>query len=178
MDNVSARAMRALALVAALVLAGCAAPADPLEGPESALGDGQGPAWSLAAIDGQTYTRDEPAGKATVLFFMATWCGSCRSKAPLIADVVADYTNESVRIYSVDFDPSETADDLRAWQERYQQPWPHGVDTGQRIQRTFGVTTQSTVLVLDGEGKVAHHFGYGRVSEASLRDALDALVAA
>lgn len=155
--------------VIALVLAGCASP--PAPGPEPPS-PGKGPAWSFTAIDGATYSRDEPAGNATVLFFMATWCGSCRTKAPVIADVAADHANEGVRVYSLDFDPSETPEDLRAWQERYAQPWPHGIDPGLAIQRAFGVRSQSSVVVLDGDGNVVEHFGYGRVTDAGLRDAL------
>lgn len=162
--------MRLLLLaVAALAMAGCVSPSAPTPDPSA---PGKGPAWSFTAIDGQTYSRDQPAGNATVLFFMATWCASCRTKAPVIAEVVADPAYEGVRVYSLDFDPSEKPEDLRAWQEKYAQPWPHGIDPQLSIQRTFGVRTQSSVVVLDGDGKVVEHFGYGMVTDAGLRDAL------
>lgn len=179
--------MRALALLlAALVLAGCATPAPP-SSPSPALppaspsspSEGKGPAWSFTAIDdGQTYSRDAPAGNATVLFFMATWCSSCRSKAPLLAAVAEDYTPRGVRTYSIDFDPSETKDDIRAWQERYGHHWPHGIDEGRGIQRAFSVTAQSSVVVLDADGNLVERFGYGQVTERALRAALDSTLAA
>lgn len=182
--------MRAALLLAVLLLAGCAEPspdagagpaAPGLEPPVPSPGPtvpGQGPAWSFTALDGKTYSRDEPAGNATVLFFMATWCGTCRTRAPIVAEAAAEYADRGVRTYSLDFDPSESAEDIRAWQERYAQPWPHGIDPQLRIQRTFEVRAQSSVVVLDARGNVVEHFGYGKVTEQDLRAALDRALAA
>ncbi|HVM45421.1 MAG TPA: TlpA disulfide reductase family protein [Candidatus Thermoplasmatota archaeon] len=162
---------RLLALLLPLALSGCAGE------PAPASGDGEGPAWSFTAIDGRTYSRDEPRGNATVLFFMATWCGSCRTKAPVVADVVDDFREQGLRAFSIGFDPSETAEQLRAWQERYDQPWPHGVDPALRVVRAFDVRSQSTVVVLDAQGHVVEHFGYGQVTDAGLRRAVERALA-
>ena len=168
--------MRSLSLaVLAILLAGCATPAPPESAPPP---DGDGASWSFTAIDGATYTREAPARNATMLFFMATWCSTCKSKAPMLAEVAAEYAPRGVATYSLDFDATETPDDLRAWQDRYQQPWPHGIDEGLRIQRLYDVRSQSSVVVLDGEGSVVKHFGYGQVNAAELRAALDGALAA
>lgn len=104
---------------------------------------------------------------------MATWCSSCRDKAPVVAKVVTDYAGRGLNTYSVDFDATETKADLDAWQERYHQPWPHGVDKGLKLQRQFEVTTQSTVLVLDAHGAVVKKFGYGGLAEGPFRAAIE-----
>lgn len=159
-------------LAAALLLAGCAVPPAP-KSPGAA-----GPEWSFTDVEGATHSRDAPPGNATVLFFMATWCSSCRSKAPVLAAAHADYAPRGVRFYSLDFDAGETPDDLRAWQADRAQPWPHGVDPGLTIQRAFRVTSQSSVVLLDASGNVAASWGYGQVTERALRDALDEVLAA
>ena len=159
-------------VVAMLALAGCAEPSP------TPSADGKGPDWSFTAIDGETHSRDAPAANATVLFFMATWCGSCRVTAPVLAGVAPEYEAIGVRMLSVDFDASETAEDLRAWQDRYHQPWPHGTDPGLRTQRALDVRSQSSVVVLDADGNVVEHFGYGKVTDAGLRDALARALAA
>ena len=162
-------------LAAALLVAGCASPPAPPAGDGA---DGLGPAWSFTDVEGATHSRDAPEGNATVLFFMATWCGTCRAKAPVLAAVHEDYAARGVRFYSLDFDASETPDDLRAWQETHHHPWPHGVDPGLGVQRTFGVTSQSSVVVLDAAGHVAESWGYGQVTEPALRAALDEVLRA
>lgn len=167
--------MRALALLALLLaapLAGCAAPER--SGP-SATG---APAWSFTDTEGMVHSRDAPMGNATVLFFMATWCSSCRATAPTLARVHDDYAEKGVRFYSLDFDATETPEQLRAWQRERDQPWPHGVDPGLAVQRTFGVTSQSSVVVLDARGNVVRSWGYGAVTEPALREALDAALSA
>lgn len=157
--------MRALALILVLLLAGCAsAPAPPAGAPAS---------WSFETIEGETITDDAPPRNATVLFFMATWCSSCRAKAPVLAEAHEAYAERGVATYSLDFDPSETPEDLRAWQARYGQTWPHALDRDRALQRLFDVRSQSTVVVLDGGGSLVRHFGYGQVDAAGLRAALD-----
>lgn len=158
----------------ALLLSGCAGGPAPSDGGAPASG-GEGvdaPAWSFTAVDGTTHTHASDAN-ATVLFFMATWCSSCRTKAPVLASVHEDYADRGVRMLSVDFDPSESPDDIARWQESHDQDWPHGLDTGLRMQRHFQVTTQSTVLVLDAQGEVVKRFGYGGFNEGAYRTALD-----
>lgn len=160
------RPLPVLALLLLAPLAGC------MGSPTAPAAEGA-PAWSFTDTEGAVHARDAPAGNATVLFFMATWCGTCRSKTPMLAKVHDDHAAQGVRFYSLDFDATETPDQLRAWMEQRGQPWPHGVDPGLRIQRTFGVTSQSSVVVLDATGRVVQSWGYGAVTETALRAALD-----
>lgn len=172
------RPLRALALLvlASAPLAGCASsPERPADAPATASG---APAWSFTDTEGMVHGRDAPPGNATVLFFMATWCSTCRSKAPALAAVHADHAAHGARFYSLDFDPTETPAQIRAWKERFGQPWPHGVDPDLSVQRTFGVTSQSSVVVLDAQGRVVRQWGYGAVTEDGLRAALDQALSA
>lgn len=171
--------MRALLLAStllALALAGCAQPPPATQDGEQAAAD-LGPAWSFTDTTGAEHSRDAPAGNATVLFFMATWCTTCKAEAPMLAKTHDEFSAKGVRFYSLDFDASETAADLERWKAERAQPWPHGVDPGLAIQRAFGVTSQSTVVLLDAEGRVARAWGYGQVSAPELRAALDAVLA-
>lgn len=166
-----------LLAVALLPLAGCAAPAEPAP-PSGARGADVGPVWSFTDTAGQTHSRDEPPANATILFFMATWCSSCKRTAPVLADVHADYAPLGVRTYSVTTDPSESDDDLERWMAAYAQPWPHGTDASFSMQQTFGISSQSSVVLLGAEGRVVRSWGYGQVTGDVLRGELDALVSA
>lgn len=176
--------MRALAsaVLTAALLAGCAGPLAGEQPPrEGTTRDGaaeeKGPAWSFVDTEGVTRSRDAPPGNATVVFFMASWCGTCRSKAPMLADVHHAYADRGVRFFSVSWDSTDDAESLRAWSAARGNPWPHGVDPGLGIQKTFGVTAQSSVLVLDRDGYAVKLWGYGGVTDAGLRAALDEALA-
>lgn len=171
-----------LALALALVpLAGCAGDerppypppeASPSAGPPPAAAADAGPDWSFTDTKGVQHSRDSSAGEPVVLFFMATWCSSCRHTAPMLARVHADVAPNGTGFYSIDFDPTESDDDLRAWKEQYAQDWPHGRDPDGDVVRTFGIRTQSSVVVLDTHGRVVQKWGYGQVDEDGLRNAL------
>lgn len=179
--RIQARRALLAACLLALPLSGCLGgstgdtgllPA-PSEGDGEGQGTGPGPAWSFTATDGQDYGRDEPAGNATLLFFMATWCSSCRMLAPSVAQVAQEYGPQGVRTFSLSTDPGDSDAQLEDWKERHAQPWVHGRDEGQRAMAAFDITTQSSVVILDGDGHLVQRWGYGRASVGEMRAALD-----
>lgn len=170
-----------LALLLAMPLAGCLGEGGdpsgaPLASDESAAEPARGADWSFVATDGHTYSRDEPPRNATLLFFMATWCSTCRGMGPAVARVNESYADEGLRVFSVSVDATsreeESLDDYE-WKASADQDWPHGIDRGQTMMRTFGVFQQSNVVVLDGEGHVVRQWGFGRATEEEMRAAVE-----
>lgn len=161
-----------LVLVASLLAAGCAAPAPGAPAEER----GDGAAWRLADTTGAEWTDLSLRGEPALLFFMATWCSSCRTVAPRLAALHEEYGGR-VQFLSVGWDPSETPQDLEAWAARHAQPWPHGADADHDVARHHDVRSQSVVVVLDAQGRVAWKSGYGP-SEEDARRALDEALAA
>lgn len=167
--------MRALLLATlAALLAGCAqdalAPPAPDEG-------SLGPAWSFVDTEGATRSRDAPPGEATVLFFMASWCSTCRTKAPILAEAHEAFAARGVRFLSISVDVSDDAATLDRWREERAQPWPHGVDPSLATERAFGVTSQSSVVVLDADGRLVERWGYGAVERDGLFAAVERALA-
>lgn len=154
-------------LLIAIVLAGCAAPGS--TPPPAAEG------WRLTDTRGEVWSSETLEGKPALLFFMASWCSSCKTVAPSLARLHEEY-GDRVQFLSVGWDPTEDHATLDQWSEDHAQPWPHGTDPGRELVRQFEVRTQSTVVVLDGEGNVVWKSGYGP-GESDVRAALDQAVA-
>lgn len=132
-----------------------------------------GPAWAFTDTTGATRSRDSVAGAPSVLFFLATWCSSCRSRAAWLDDVAADFAGAGVRFLSVGQDPTESDAQLEAWADKYDHAWPHGVDKDRSVQRALGVTSQSSFVVLDRDGEIVRRFGYPGASESDLRASIE-----
>ena len=160
--------VRALLVASLVVLAGCADPAPRAEGVVP---------WSFTDLDGATHSNATTAGAPVLLFFMASWCTTCRAKAPMLAEVHAEHAPRGLQAFSLSFDPNDGPAELEAWRREHAHPWPHGVDPSLAVQRAFGVTSQSSVVVLDAEGRVVEAWGYPGPREDALRAALDAAFA-
>ncbi|MEK6985074.1 MAG: TlpA disulfide reductase family protein [Candidatus Thermoplasmatota archaeon] len=167
-------------LFALALLSGCLGPGAGTEQPAPApttAADGTtttplGPAWSFTDTAGATITRDGNLGHPTVLFFMATWCSTCRSNTPRLATIQDEFAAQGLKSYSLSIEPNDDKADLEDWKARYDNPWPHGNDAGLANAKLFGVTSQSSIVVLDGHGNPVKQWGYGGASESDLRKAV------
>lgn len=170
---------RLAAVLVALLAAGCLSSEEPEHaGAHAAEPPPADPnALWFVDTDGATQVVWPVSSNATVLFFMATWCPTCKEEAPMMASVHEDYAAQGVRFFSLDFDASETNVQIEAWKQKHAQPWPHGVDHGMRIQRAVSATGASSIVALDDVGEIVARWKHGGASEATLRKVLDAALA-
>ncbi len=139
--------------------------------------DEAGLAWSFTDTEGVDHSHETAAGSPTVVFFIATWCPSCQEKASEVRAVHEAYQAEGVDVFTLTVDTEERHEDLEAWKQEHEQPWPHGVDEDVQTARTMGVTQTSNVVVLDGDNRIEHHWGYGQYSEEAISNVLEGLLA-
>jgi len=158
-----------LLLGAALVLSGCGA-----TGNETAAA-GSGAAGTAASslaftgdtLDGASYNGQQLAGKPAVLWFWAPWCSTCRAQAGQVEKIAAEYAGQ---VNVVGVGGLADAADIRDFAREVNGP-THLIDEEGAIWKHFGITAQSTYVLLDADGAV--------VSEGYLDDEeLSAQVAA
>lgn len=173
------RAVLLALLLTSISLAGCMAGSGAAPNEVNQAGKTIGPDWSFVDTEGVERSRDSSMGSPSLLFFMATWCGSCRSNAPRLAEVQEAYADAGLDVYALSWDPQETEGDLEQWKQAHDQPWPHGIDPNSRVARTFGITQQSSYAVLDANGVLVQKLGYpGAQDVVTLEAAVDAAFAA
>ncbi|HSE07850.1 MAG TPA: redoxin family protein [Nocardioidaceae bacterium] len=123
-------------------------------------------AFTADTLDGASFSGETLEGKPAVLWFWAPWCPTCRAQAPNVSDLAEKY-GDQVNVVGVG-GLADTAD-IRDFATEVDGPI-HLVDAEGAVWRHFGVTAQSTYLVLDADGVV--------VAEGYLDDqALNAKVA-
>jgi len=103
-------------------------------------------------LDGKSFDAATMAGKPTILWFWAPWCATCASEAMSIADLRDEYAGR-LNILGIagmgnNKDMHEFVSDLEVGAV------PHLDDEPGRLWKKFGVTEQSTYVILDRAGKV------------------------
>ena len=104
-----------------------------------------------------------------MLWFWAPWCSTCRAQAPGVADLAQRFEG---KVNVVGVGGLSEVPDIRAFAEKVVGP-THLVDNPGLVWRHFGVTAQSTYVVLDASGKVVEQ---GYLADDALVDKVEQLV--
>lgn len=167
------RTLAALLVSTILVLTGCGATTTAAGGADTAAGSSGAAATRLAftgtELDGSTLEGADLAGKPTVFWFWAPWCPTCRAQAPGVSALATEYDGR-VNVVGVGGLADEA--DIRDFAQQVEGPI-HLVDPDGAIWRHFGVTAQSTYLVLDAAGDVVVN---GYLDDPVLADKVAGLV--
>ena len=99
------------------------------------------------------FVLDKARGKPVVLEVFASWCGTCRRAAPVLADAYRAHSPSDVTFLAVSVDDS-LADAERA-KQRWQIPYDVALDDGS-VQRGYRVSLLPTVVVIGRDGTVRH----------------------
>ena len=137
-------------LVAVVLLAGCSTAGEGAASGSPAPSDARHLAFSAQTLDGASFDGAQLAGKPAVLWFWAPWCPTCRAQAPAVSRLAEKYAGQ-VNVLGV----GGLADigDIRDYARQVDGPL-HLIDPEGAVWRAFGVTAQSTYVVLDADGGI------------------------
>jgi peroxiredoxin len=181
---------RALLVVAALLLAGCAGGGDAVDvnnGGEFRFVAGTpagevipeeeraaAPAFSGTLLGGDEFTSAELEGDVAVLNFWGSWCAPCRVETPEFQEVYADVRDDGVQFLGLNV--KETSEQFAlAFVDRFGIEFPSLYDPRGEVAlafRDYPATAIPSTIVLDEEGRVAAVYT-GEVSQEDLRRVID-----
>ena len=175
------RAMSRLVMIAAallgLLLAGCAdsgagsddVAKEPSSSASTAAADAPEPEpepgstvpatldFTGTTVTGEAFEGASLAGRPTLLWFWAPWCPTCRGQIPQVEGIATDHAGELNVIGIGSLDSAEAiagfagdVDDV-----------VHLEDVDGELWKRFGVTEQSSFVLLDADGTVVFEAGYG-----------------
>ncbi|MEJ2207582.1 MAG: TlpA disulfide reductase family protein [Anaerolineae bacterium] len=140
-------------------------------GPGGALREGQpAPAFRLADLSGGHMDLQAQAGQVVVINFFASWCAPCRQEAADLEATWQQYQPEGVQFFGIAYKDARSM--VEAFLDEFGITYPCGIDPGNRIARTYGVTGVPETFVVDGQGQLLRHF-IGPVSQAELSLAIE-----
>lgn len=151
------RAMPALLLGAVLLLSGCGSSGEhaadtPTDGSATAgsSSDTANLSFTSSTLDGSPFDGAQLAGKPAVLWFWAPWCPTCRAQAPAVSSLAQKY---GAKVSILGVGGLADVSDIRDYAQEVDGPI-HLIDPEGAVWRHFGVTAQSTYVVLDADGGV------------------------
>ncbi len=117
--------------------------------------------FTATTVQGKPFDGADLAGRPTVLWFWAPWCPTCRGQIPQVEALATDHGGDVNVIGVGSLDSAEAiaefADDVDGVTQIE--------DVDGELWKRFGVTEQSSFVVLDSEGVVSLEAGYGGSDE-------------
>ena len=116
-------------------------------------------------------------GSAVVLNLWGSWCAPCRTEAPVLRQVSADYASRGVRFLGINVQDNPGA--ATAFERRFAVTYPSMNDQSGRASLALSEYVPASVvpatLVLDRQGRVSARV-LGAVEGAALRTLLDTVL--
>ncbi len=117
--------------------------------------------FTATTVGGEAFEGASLAGRPTLLWFWAPWCPTCRGQIPQVEGIAAEHAAELNVIGVGSLDSAEAiagfagdVDDV-----------VHLEDVDGELWKRFGVTEQSSFVLLDADGTVVFEAGYGGTDE-------------
>lgn len=160
--STSTSRLLALALTAALALAGCR------------KAEMQRIEFELPSLESGTISLADFTGRVVLVEFWATWCTPCRAQATILEDLFETFTDSEVQFLAVSL--GEERDTVRSFVSKNPFQYPVLLDTEDELSGKLGIYALPTVLVIDRSGEVLFSRP-GLATAATLRRVLEEAIA-
>lgn len=142
--------------------------------PELNVSLDDGTTFQLTDLDGNPITLAALRGKVVWLNFWASWCPPCQQETPILRDLDARYRDRGLELVAISVQET-SADDVRAYAERYELPYTIGFDGSGHIFRAYKVYALPTQFFIDTNGVIAAVVN-GPVDEAGTAALIESLL--
>ena len=136
--------------------------AGPLEAPKGIrhYETGAAPGFTLADMDGKTFTLESARGKWVFLHFWASWCGPCREEMPAIQKMHKQFKKEKWVMVLVN--TAEDEDTIFSFLGEIGMDMSSLMDSDGLVTEKYKPRGLPTTILIDPEGNVQYQAIGGR----------------
>ncbi|WP_314174249.1 redoxin family protein [Streptomyces winkii] len=110
--------------------------------------------FTSTTLDGKAFKGESLANKPSVLWFWAPWCGTCQGQAAQTAKLADKYKGKVNFLGVAGLDKTEP---IRGFVKTQKVGnFPHLNDQKGAVWKKFGISQQSSYVMLDKNGKTVH----------------------
>ncbi|MFZ5593899.1 MAG: TlpA family protein disulfide reductase [Pseudomonadota bacterium] len=135
------------------------------------------PAFELISLEGKKFTQENLTGKATLVVFWASSCGTCKKELPKISNLQKKMEKQGFQVLAVGFADAEA--DIRDYVTSHPDAFNFPVlyDNEDRVATRWGVRGTPTLFLVDKKGNVViTHLGGGLLETPAFHKKLDELL--
>jgi cytochrome c-type biogenesis protein len=121
--------------------------------PDFAVVRDDGSTFQLTDLDGQPISMEDLRGKVVWVNFFASWCPPCQQETPILRELSERYREGGLEIVGVSVQET-SADDVRAYAERYELPYTIGFDGSGDVFHAYKVYALPTQFFVDTNGVI------------------------
>ena len=126
------------------------------------------PDFTIADVDGNSYSLSELKGKPVLFAYFATWCVPCRIEAKNVKQVDDESGGNAFEVFQIGIDGRETVNDLKVFKEQLgNNDWIVGF--GFDVSKLYNVRFMDTTLIVDKEGVIVYRDNGVPANAATLR---------
>jgi peroxiredoxin len=142
--------------------------------PELAVPLPDGTTYQLTDLDGQPVRLADLRGKVVWLNFWASWCPPCQHETPILRELSERYKDQGLEVIGVSVQET-TADDVKAYADRYDLPYTIGFDAFGHVFHAYKVYALPTQFFIDTNG-VIRQVANGPVDEAAAAALIESML--
>ena len=153
---------RVLLLLFSMLLLSTNSIAGPLEPPKGIrhYETGTAPGFTLADMDGETFTLESARGKWVFLHFWASWCGPCREEMPAIQKMHEQFKDDELVMVLVN--TAEDEDTIFSFLGEIGMDMSSLMDRDGLVTEKYKPRGLPTTILIDPTGKVQYQAIGGR----------------
>jgi len=136
---------------------------------------GPAPAFTLAALTGQTAALSQYKGQVVMVNFWATWCGPCQQEMPLLDQMYKKYKMAGFTLIGVSVD--KDAAPVKDLMARKPVSFPVLLDPANQVSKAYHVDEMPSSVIIDRKGEIRYiHRGYKPGDENEYQDRIRQLI--